>query len=103
MLLSDAFKCAARAAVKIGGREGALGPAKCHAKCAERTLQDAVADVTLPEGRRPALSVHLAARQDRAGQGRAGQERAQAGQATSQPVSLSRWLCCSKFLGSCCV
>lgn len=26
----------------------ALGPAKRHAKCAKRTLQDAVADVTLP-------------------------------------------------------
>lgn len=73
MSLSDAFKCAARAAVD--GRRAALGPAKCHAKCAERTLQDAVADVTLPEGRRPALSVHLAARQDRAGS-----------QSASQPV-----------------
>jgi len=35
---------------KVGnrGHRTALGPAKRHAKCAKRTLQDAVADVTLP-------------------------------------------------------
>lgn len=72
MQVSDAFKCAARAAVEArqgGVGQQHLGGAKRHAKCAERTLQDAVADVRLPAGRdrqsgsRPALSVHLAARQ----------------------------------------
>jgi len=31
----------------------ALGPAKRHAKCGKRTLQDASADVTLPGGWQP--------------------------------------------------